>query len=324
MILRPVLDRFASGECAKEIQRALTGGPSCVEGVSSSSFALLIASIFIRTRRQVFVLTDSATKMNDLYLDISCFLDDADTVILPPWETLPYEYVSPPEKIERERISALYRILRADPCVIITTVESLMRLVPDRDFFLKRGIRLSCGDDYSFDDIIESLASYGYTREYRVETSGHFSVKGGIIDVFLPTLENPVRLDFFGDTLESIREFDILSQVSHTQHKEITIYPRMELVLFPREREELRGILFEASEKGFEFPDEIRTSIMEGEGLHGVEDVFPLVMKTSPLLSYISHDAACIMVDPVDCDNSARLLERTFSELYDGIHEKSL
>jgi transcription-repair coupling factor (superfamily II helicase) len=70
------------------------------------------------------------------------------------------------------------------------------------------------GEEYPFDDIIETLMMYGYSREARVEAFGQFSVKGGIIDIFLPTHENPVRLDFLDEELESIREFDLNSQIS--------------------------------------------------------------------------------------------------------------
>ena len=90
------------------------------------------------------------------------------------------------------------------------------------------------------------LAVYGYSREKRVDSFGHFAVKGGIIDIFPPSHESPLRLDFFGDTLESIREFDLDSQISGASLSSVTVYPRRELVLFGKERETLFRALREA------------------------------------------------------------------------------
>ena len=253
MILKPVSDIFSQSEefltfKMAQADRAAGGSDSIlIEGISPSSFPLISASIFNEFPGQTVIITENYQKMYDMYLDIASFVDPGFLFLFPPWETLPYEFLSPPEKTERERISTLYRLITGEPALVITTVESLIRMIPDRDFFYKKGVALEKGGVYPFGDIIEMLATYGFSREKQVDSFGQFSVKGGIIDIFLPSNESPLRFDFFGDTLESIREFDIYSQISNANVDSVTIYPRKELILFEKERMKLFEILSQSS-----------------------------------------------------------------------------
>ena len=240
MILNPLTHIFGKSKEAAELFRDNKDGKKLsIEGITASSFSLLISAAYSRHPEQMLVITKNPQAMQEMYLDLSCYLDADSLIMLPPWETLPYEFVSPSERVERERITAIYKILKGDPLVVVTTVEGLIRTVPNKDFLLKKGITLKAGEEYPFDDILEMLVSYGYSREYKVESFGQFSQKGGIIDVFLSSYQNPVRLDFFGDALETIREFDAESQISYSKFDSITIYPRKELILYKNEREEL-------------------------------------------------------------------------------------
>jgi len=297
-----------------------------IEGISSASYPLLISSLFLREKKQILVVLDSTQKMNDLLLDLSCFLDDNQIIPIPSWETLPYEFVSPPEKVERQRITALYSLLDKKQGVYITTVEGLIRTLPSPDFLLKRGLKLTIDEEIPYDDIIETLVEYGYTRENRVETFGQFSVKGGIIDVYLSSYSDPVRLDFFDDTLESIRLFDINSQVSIGKTDEVTIYPRKELILFNNEKKELIDILTKAQSQGKELTDEILMSLENQtiDDIHGIEDLFPFIIEEDSLLSYIQEDALIIHVEPAELLTKKRNLNRTFDELYSSKKSSTL
>ncbi|MCP4130675.1 MAG: transcription-repair coupling factor [bacterium] len=327
MILKPIADRFTVSEEFRSIQERLEGPPGepvSIEGVSLSSFPVLIASIFNHAPGQMLLVAENSLKMQELYLDLTCLVDEASLYPMPSWETLPYEYVSPSEKIERQRITALYKILQGDPAIIITTVESLIRKIPDKSFFLKKGIALAIDEEYPFDDMLDMLVSYGYSREPRVEAFGQFSVKGGIIDIFLPSHENPLRFDFFGDTLESIREFDINSQVSSSRLESATIYPRKELVLFSKEKVKLLELLTEAGDSGLEMSDEITEQIDRGEisEIKGIEDLFPRAIESANILSYLAENARIILAETPELVSRKNQLERTFTELYDKKHTR--
>ncbi|MFH0977339.1 MAG: transcription-repair coupling factor [Spirochaetota bacterium] len=320
MILNQVTHIFEKSKEAAELFRDIKGGKKIsVEGITESSFSLIISAVYDRHPEQMLVVAKNPQTMQEVYLDLSCFIDPDKVVMLPPWETLPYEFVSPSERVERERIAAIYKILKGDPLVVVTTVESLIRAVPCKDFLLKKGVTLNTGEEYPFDDILELLVSYGYSREYKVESFGQFSQKGGIIDVFLSSYQNPLRLDFFGDTLESIREFDAENQISYSKFESAVIYPRKELILFKSEREILLKNLIEQKMKKQEIPDKVIEYLEKGDHLaeiSGVEDIFPLAIQADTLLSYFNKKRKIFFIETLDLSIEKDRLEHTFRELY--------
>src|SRR5208337_2153121 len=181
MILKPVSDIYRQSEefLAYKAARAnsAAGGaePILIEGISRSSFPLISASIFNDLPAQTLVITDNYQKMYDMHLDIASFVDPDLLFLFPPWETLPYEFLSPPEKTERERITALYKLMKGEPALVVTTVESLIRKIPGREFFDRKALTLEKGTEYPFDDIVEMLAVYGYEREKKVDSFVQFS-----------------------------------------------------------------------------------------------------------------------------------------------------
>jgi transcription-repair coupling factor (superfamily II helicase) len=324
MILKPVSDIFSRSEeflALRQESAKKTDGVSdsiLIEGVSPASFPLVSASIFNVSPVQTVVVTENYQNMHDMHLDLSSFVDPGLLFVFPPWETPPYEFVSPSEKTERERITALYRLLGGGPALVVTTVESLIRKIPDKNFFNTKKVTLEAGGEYSFSGIVGMLTAYGYSREKRVDSYGQFSVKGGIIDIFLPSNENPLRFDFFGDTLESIREFDIYTQASREERDSVTVYPRKELVLFENEREELLRILAEARKQGMDLPEHIVRQLDEAgtAELSGIEDLFPRVIQPATLPSYLRDDARMIFVEPAVLTARKNQLEKTYHELY--------
>ena len=158
MILKSISDIFKdSKEAAQLFQSIKKNDKISIEGITASSFSLIISAVYNNNPGQILVVTKNAQTMQELFLDLSCYLDPEKVLMLPPWETLPYEFVSPSERVERERISAIYKILKGEPLVVIASVESLIRAVPAKDFLLKKGITLNAGEEYSFDDILELL-----------------------------------------------------------------------------------------------------------------------------------------------------------------------
>ncbi len=331
MILKPVVHDFMLTDEFRELGERIKGGSGAlagtsIEGIHPSSYPLIIAAMYETTGSPVLVITEHSLKMQEIYTDMTCLTDEAKLYTIPSWDTLPYEYISPPEHIERDRVTALYRLLNREPAVYISTVESLVRKIPSRDYFTRRGMDLTAGDEYPFDDMAEMLTSYGYTRERQVQAYGQFAVKGGIIDLFIPSLDNPVRLDFFGDTLESIREFDILTQVSHTGHDSVTLYPRKEIILFKKEREKLLEFFRKNMKKNTDLPEDLRSGIDSGDldTVPGIEDVFPAVIDTADLLSFVPEDCVIVYVENTDLISRRNLIEKTFDDLHERKKSKTI
>lgn len=321
MVLKTISDIFSSSKEFKEVKKNKQT-PVSIEGVSPGAAPLIISSFFNQNMAQTLVVVETIQQLNDMYLDLSCFVDDKYLFKFPSWETIPYEFMSPSETTERDRITTLYRIISRQPLIVIATVESITRKIPPISFFLKKGLSLTANEEYPYDDIIETLVQYGYSREARVDSFGQFSVKGSIIDIFLPSFENPLRLDFFGDTLESIREFDINTQVSTGDGtvEEITIYPRRELVLFDTEKRNLRDYLREQTHEAMDLPDEIKTWLKEDDyaidRIPGIEEFFHEVIGSDTLESYFEKNHRVFMLESSSLEAAFDRIEKNFSDLY--------
>ena len=154
MILKEICSKIISSDEFKDLNLKNPEAQS-VEGISPASFPLIISSIFHAHNNQTFIITENIQQMNDLYLDLTCFIDEQHLYKFPPWETLPYEFMSPPESVERDRIKSIYKIISGTPIVIIATVDSVIRKIPAKNFFIKKGLTLIIDEEYPFDDIYQ-------------------------------------------------------------------------------------------------------------------------------------------------------------------------
>ena len=325
MLLKQIITEINKSDEFRGLKLSDNGSAS-IEGVSPASFPFLISAIFNSAQEQILVITHSSEHLNDLYTDLTCFIDEQYLFRFPSWETIPYEFMTPTEQSERDRITALYRIISGEPAVIITTVDAILRKIPSQDFFMKKGLTLSINEEYPFDDIITTLVQYGYTRETRVDAFGHFSVKGSILDIYLPTKENPVRLDFFGDTLDSIREFDSDTQVSFTgdEIETITVYPRRELILFKKEKDKLREILKKKFSDSPELPDEISGWLKgddDPEKIPGIEDYFHEIMESSSVIDYFPEDSAIVLLEWPEIISRTSKINKNYEDIYHRKHK---
>ena len=321
MILKEICSRIISSNEFKNLNLKNSEAQS-VEGISPASFPVIISSIFHAQKNQTFIITENVQQMNDLYLDLTCFIDEQYLHKFPPWETLPYEFMSPPESVERDRIKSIYKIISGTPDVIIATVDSVIRKLPAKNFFIKKGLTLSTDEEYPFDDIISTLVQYGYTRETRVDSFGQFSIKGSIIDIHLSSFENPVRLDFFGDTLESIREFDIETQLSAglDTYTDITIYPRRELVFFTKEKNSLRDKLKTKFAKSLNLPDEFTRWLKNEnqiEKIPGLEDYFHEITDSCSIIDFLDSDASLILLEWPGLISRANRTVKNYEDIYE-------
>jgi len=326
MILKEICSKIISSDEFRNLNFNSPDSQS-VEGISPASYPMIISSIFHAHNNQTFIITENIQQMNDLYLDLTCFIDEQYLYKFPQWETLPYEFMSPPESVERDRIKSIYKIISGKPTVTIATVDSVIRRLPAKKFFLKKGLTLTIDEDYPFDDITSTLVQYGYTRETRVDSFGQFSVKGSIIDIHLSSFENPVRLDFFGDTLESIREFDMETQLSSglDTHKEITIYPRRELVFFTKEKNSLRDILNTKFNDSMDLPDEFTRWLKTGnhtDRIPGLEDYFHEITESSSIVDYLNSDATLILLDWPGLISRKNRTVKNYDEIYERKHNE--
>ncbi len=163
------------------------------------------------------------------------FYPALDIVALPAWDCLPYDRVSPNAEITSRRIDALTRLAEAEQVsayrIVLTTVNAAVQRVPPRKVFAGRVLRLAPGGELPRDRLISFLTRNGYGRTGTVREPGEFAVRGGIVDLYPSGARVPVRLDFFGDTIEGMRSFDALTQRTIAAVADLTVKPVSEVLL---------------------------------------------------------------------------------------------
>jgi transcription-repair coupling factor (superfamily II helicase) len=319
MITRFIPEHYSSTDEFNNLLSRVSRGDGDIEGLPASAAPFVIASLFISMKKTMLVLVKNPTALHDFVSDLSCFLEQEEIASFPSWEMLPYEFISPSEIIERERVTTLYRLLSQTPCVVVATVESAMRIIPARNFLSDRVITLKPGDTFAFDDLSKILVSYGYLRETRIDAYGRFSIKGGIIDVYLPSTENPVRIDFFGDTIDSIREFDPESQVSLGPLDRINIVPRKELILDVDMSSIILSRLRPYMDKDI-LPEKVLEIISLNESfteLPGIEDLFPTIIDGEHIFDYLPSGSPVISIDRNGLLAHADSIVSIYTELFD-------
>ena len=163
---------------------------------------------------------------------VAFFAPDLEIQTFPAWDCLPYDRVSPNPEIVGRRIHLLARLASGGaPGLILTTVNALLQRVPPRSALGQSSYAAKIGDRIDLAALQAFLANNGYARAQTVREPGEYAVRGGIVDLFPPSSEEPVRLDLFGDELEALRSFDPITQRTTGKEEAITLTPMSELQL---------------------------------------------------------------------------------------------
>ncbi len=225
---------------------------------------------------------------------LAFFASDVEVVVLPAWDCLPYDRVSPHADLVAQRVAGLCRLLEwaedglYKPRIVLTSVNGLVqKMMPPESLSTARLVARK-GGRLKDQDLLAFLASNGYVRTDTVREAGEFAVRGSIIDIFPTGYESPVRLDLFGDEVESIRGFDPATQVTHTHLERFELLPVTEFFLdeasIARFRSGYRERFGVAASSG-----PLYEAVSEGRRHAGMEHWLPLFHERMvPLLSYIN------------------------------------
>ena len=187
-----------------------------------------------RAGRVVLHIAVDDARMSRVAASVGFFAPELEVLTFPAWDCLPYDRVSPNPEIVSQRIDTLCRLSERDPgrtCLLITTINAVtQRLLPPAVLTAHR-LRAATGDRLDLGVVQAFLLGNGYMRAQTVREPGEFAVRGGIIDLYPPGSADPLRLDFFGDTLEAVRVFDPISQRSTGRLHGIDLKPMAELFL---------------------------------------------------------------------------------------------
>ncbi len=245
---------------------------------------------------------------------------DVEILDIPAWDCQPYDRVSPHAGIVARRMTALSRLSRAKssaerPRVVTATADCLLQRVPPLKMVAAESFAAAPGNVVKLDELAQWLESNGYLRASTVRETGEYAQRGGIVDLYPPGLPAPIRLDFFGDTLESIRTFDPDTQRATGQLRALDLTPMSEVRLTSDAMRRFRQS-YAARFGGQTRGDALYEAVSEGRRHHGMEHWLPLFYeRLDTLFDYLGD--APLMLDPLVDDAAAERLKQ-IADYYDA------
>ena len=283
-------------------------GPFSLSGLVTTAKALYLVLLYQATEKPCFVIVDGNKQAETLLESVEVFFrllfenrDLPAPQLIPAQDVLPHQRLSPHNEIAEERAVGLWRLSAQKVPITIVPVASALLRAESAEFYRQLAVTLRVGEEIPLDDLIQHLESIGYERRDPVEMVGEYSVRGGIFDVFPAEAARPVRVEFFGDEIESIRQFDVESQRSVLKIGSATLLPLAE---YPRSRALLRQLAEAAEEAELELSN-------PGEIFPGWEFLVPLVRPRTENLFALNPDALIILDEPAAIQSAAdRLWQR--------------
>ena len=276
------------------------------EGLVLADLARAIAARAGAPAISLAVICRDGQRMAQLARALTFFGPDILVMEFPAWDCLPYDRVSPNASAVAQRMTALSRLARVKgrdrASVLLTTVNAALQRVPAREFVATHALSVAPGNVTGMASIVEWLELNGFNRASTVREPGDYAVRGGILDLYPPGMDVPVRLDFFGDALETIRAFDAQTQRSEGDLRGLDLVPVAEFQLITETIRRFRtGYV---AQFGAATPDDLLyEAVSEGRRYPGMEHWLPLFHNkletlfdylpgTALALEHLSEDAA--------------------------------
>ena len=257
---------------------AAAGRPLTIGAVPSGVEPLILADLARKTGPVAYVLSDGQ-RISDLEQMLGFVAPEIPVLTLPGWDCLPYDRVSPSAEVSARRLSALSALIahqkKPHAAIVLVTVNAMLQKTAPRPTIESLAFSAKPGNTVRMDDIAARLERNGFDRVATVREVGEYAVRGGILDVFVPGSLEPVRLDFFGDTLESIRSFDPASQRTTGQARSLDLNPMSEVTLTPETISHFRK-QYLSSFGAATRDDALYQAVSEGRRYAGMEHWLPL------------------------------------------------
>jgi transcription-repair coupling factor (superfamily II helicase) len=265
------------------------------------------------------VICRDGPRMAALVRALKFYAPDMELLEFPAWDCLPYDRVSPNAAVLAQRMITLSRLAtvagRDKPSIFLTTVNAALQRVPARDFVAQQALSVAPGNVLGMASVMSWLELNGFTRSSTVREAGEYAVRGGILDLYPPGMDQPVRLDFFGDTLETIRSFDPQTQISEGQLRRLELVPVAEFQLVTETIRNFRtGYV---AEFGAASPDDLLyEAVSEGRRYPGVEHWLPLFHgKMDTVFDYLPGSP--VALEP-QAEDAARERLTQIADYYDA------
>ena len=251
--------------------------------------AFFLSGIAAKSNKHLIAVVPSDAEADALADDLALFVEDA--LLFPAWETLPFEMVSPATATMGRRAQVRHAMASAGSRIIVSSVRALtQRPSPSA----VSPIRLAERDEVNLDQLIQSLAERGYERSHQVEIRGEFAVRGGVIDIFPAQADGPVRIELWGDEVESVKELSISSQRSGTDLDFVEAYPAREFRPDALVMQTADVLVADAPWAAHTWE-----RLAQGQSFDGMESWMGWLSESGSVLSGVDSDV--VVFDPVAC-----------------------
>ena len=262
----------------------------------------------------ILIVTTSTRAANELTEELITYEGSSCVINFPAWETLPHERLSPKSDTVTARFKALNNIKNSETKFVVCSIRALLQPIIAND--LKNSqIKIKQSQSIKMLDLIEQLSKFGYTRSDLVEKRGDFAVRGGILDLFAPDQEHPIRIDFFGDEIDELSFFAISDQRSIEKiQNEILIYPCRELLIDAevKKRAKYLGKLFPQIQ-------DLTNKLSEGITFEGMESLAAgVVSEFNSILDYLPAGYQIWLIDEPRIRSRAADLIKTNQEFLEA------
>ncbi|HSK38177.1 MAG TPA: transcription-repair coupling factor [Arenibaculum sp.] len=287
-------------------------GRLLIAGAPEGHDARVLADIAKRTPGGVVHVALDDVRLAKLAEAVAFFAPEVEVVQFPAWDCLPYDRVSPNGEILGRRVDALTRLLAppkaGTPRMVLTTVNAAVQKVPPRSSFAQAAFAARIGDRIDLERLQRYMADNGYTRAQTVREPGEYAIRGGIVDLFAPGLDEPLRLDLFGDELEGVRSFDPLSQRTTEKRDGFALKPVSEIFLDEGSIHRFRAGYRERFGAVLD-DDPLYEAVSAGRKHAGMEHWLPLFHTGLETLFDYAPRAAVTLDPQVDESREARLTQ---------------
>jgi transcription-repair coupling factor (superfamily II helicase) len=295
MSLSKLFEALGDTPSVRKVVGSLREGEKRIQlsGLEVSSRSLLLAHLFRSLRRPVVTIASSEESAQGLFEDLKSLLGTDGVRLFPSWGIEPYELKTPYPENSGGRLECVDELRRGKRPFLVTTPKALIEKTITPQMLENSSIHLKEGIDFGHQELANRLIDLSFNRVPLVEEVGDFSVRGGIIDLFPNSSEHPIRVEFWGDTVESLREFSVNTQRSKRKLPEFDLRPQREFLIDWKElHSKLRSIRGKLS-------PELGERLHDEGGLEGLEWLAPLLgIPQATLFDYLPEDTIVVMEEP--------------------------
>ena len=288
-----------------------------INGLVTGSKVNIAYSVYKDTAKQMLYVANTEYEAKKIYEELNVYMKNK-VEFLGTNEILFYSLDARDRKVDARRLKTFFKLFKKEKVVVVTFMDALVKKYVPKRVILENVFDLKVGQVINIEELAKKLVNLGYQRVSKVEGFGQFSVRGGIVDIFTLLYDYPIRLEFFDDEIDSIRQFDIYTQKSIDKMKKVTVTPSRDFI-YPDDVSQ--GVENIKKEVGDSTDDDILRNIEKIENkeyFDGLENYVEYLFgdETESLVEYLNKDAIVVVDDVAHCKERYRNLLSEFKDNY--------